>query len=340
MEPEYQRDGGIWNLEKKRLLIDTIINAFDVPKLYLHKYREPQDVEGVNVDFAVIDGKQRLQTIWDFIQGSFALDSSFVYLRDEHIDLSGLKYSDISKKYPDIKADFDSFPLEAVTIETDDIEIIEDLFSRLNEAVPLNAAEKRNAKPGPVPKIVRDMCKLDFFTKKIPFGNNRYRHLDIAAKLLLLSEKGRITDLKKAYIDGFFDRYKDSQRADLQPAIDFSTDVLSSLSGVFEDKDPLLKTVGMITLYYVLFAEMTRQGMAIDINRQSFEQFEEHRIKNRLVAQEDISEAEYALLEFDRFAQSPNDGIALRYRLAVLDKYILNSELGFAVNLLTEDETP
>jgi hypothetical protein len=26
--------------------------------------------------------------------------------------------------------------------------------------------------------------------------------------------------------------------------------------------------------------------------------------------------------------------------LAVLDKYILNSELGFAENLLTEDETP
>ena len=41
MDPVYQRQGDIWTLEKRRLLIDTMINGFDVPKLYLHKFQTP-----------------------------------------------------------------------------------------------------------------------------------------------------------------------------------------------------------------------------------------------------------------------------------------------------------
>ena len=41
MDPEYQRQGDIWNREKRQMLIDTIINGLDVPKLYLHKFPTP-----------------------------------------------------------------------------------------------------------------------------------------------------------------------------------------------------------------------------------------------------------------------------------------------------------
>ena len=32
---EYQRDAGVWNLEDKRHLIDTILKDLDIPKVYL-----------------------------------------------------------------------------------------------------------------------------------------------------------------------------------------------------------------------------------------------------------------------------------------------------------------
>ena len=34
LNPEYQRNGEIWPLEKRQLLIDSILNDYDIPKLY------------------------------------------------------------------------------------------------------------------------------------------------------------------------------------------------------------------------------------------------------------------------------------------------------------------
>ena len=49
------------------------------------------------------------------------------------------------------------------SIETNENDLIEELFSRLNEAVPLNAPEKRNAFGGVVAKSIRDLAKHSFF---------------------------------------------------------------------------------------------------------------------------------------------------------------------------------
>jgi hypothetical protein len=187
MNPLYQREGDIWNLDKRQLLIDTIVNQFDVPKIYLHKFpRAVQRDDGKTYEYAVIDRKQRLTAIWAFIDGRFPLASDFAYLKSEENGLTvtagGLTYADLARKYPDVKTDFDSYALDVVCVETDEIELIEDLFSRLNEAVPLSAPEKRNALPGPLPPAVRTLARHSFFTAKLPFSNRRYRHYDLAAK--------------------------------------------------------------------------------------------------------------------------------------------------------------
>ena len=31
LDPEYQRQGEVWNTYKKQLLIDSLINGFDIP---------------------------------------------------------------------------------------------------------------------------------------------------------------------------------------------------------------------------------------------------------------------------------------------------------------------
>jgi hypothetical protein len=42
VEPAYQRRGDIWTLEKKQLLIDSILNDYDIPKLYFHSISRKQ----------------------------------------------------------------------------------------------------------------------------------------------------------------------------------------------------------------------------------------------------------------------------------------------------------
>ena len=59
LDPEYQRLSDIWTPDKRQLLVDTILNDFDVPKLYLHKFHEPLRTNGKTYDFSIIDGKQR-----------------------------------------------------------------------------------------------------------------------------------------------------------------------------------------------------------------------------------------------------------------------------------------
>ena len=81
-DPEYQRMGDVWNLEKRQLLIDTILNDFDLPKLYFHELAEPRLLDdGRLVKYAVIDGRQRLESIWGFIEGRFPLADDFAFFR-------------------------------------------------------------------------------------------------------------------------------------------------------------------------------------------------------------------------------------------------------------------
>ena len=338
MDPVYQRQGDIWTLEKKCLLIDTMINGFDVPKLYLHKFQTPLVEGDQSFEYAMIDGKQRTEAIFDFIENRYPLDSGFKYLHNDEIDLSGLTYRELASKYPDIKQDFDSFSLDVITIDTDDTELIEDLFSRLNEAMPLNAAEKRNARPGPLPQFVREISQHRFFVNNLPFTNSRYKHFDIIAKMLLMANRENVVDTKKAYLDDFFTKHAKSKRKDLEHLKTHVEQVLNYMADAFTNDDPLLRSVGMISLYFQLFGAALAKDQTDEISRIQFVEFEDERQRNREVAETDIASANYNLLEFDRFAQSPNDAIALRFRLAVLDRRLYNGAMGFANDGVLSDE--
>ncbi len=189
LSPDYQRMGGVWTKEKRRLLIDSILNDYDLPKIYFHTLSNAT-YSKTGFRYAVIDGRQRLETIWNFMDGDFTLASDFEYQRDTKIDLSGLSYDDIAKRHPKIRVKFDSFvlPVVTVTTENDDLDLIEDMFSRLYEAVPLNAAEKRNSIGGYLVKAITDVSLHPFFTTKVRFSNNRYQHKEAAARFLLIEE--------------------------------------------------------------------------------------------------------------------------------------------------------
>ena len=191
LAPDYQRMSDIWTLDKRQLLIDTILNEFDIPKLPLHKFSSPLKKHGRTYDYAIIDGKQRLETVWAFLDGNIALSSEFEYFRDAKIRAGDMTYAELGKAYPDLKVQFDSFQLTTVCIETDELEMIEEMFSRLNESAPLAAPEKRNAYGGPLPVAIRKLATETFFRTDLPFPNKRYRHFDLATKFLLTESEGR-----------------------------------------------------------------------------------------------------------------------------------------------------
>lgn len=349
LDPDYQRISGIWTLEKRQLLIDSLINGFDVPKLYFHEFVPPKKIGTQKYRYAIVDGKQRIQTIWDFIEGTISLSEDFEYIRDSTVKAAGLGYSQLAEKYPQLKSRFDATPLDIVTIRTNDLELIEDMFSRLNEAVPLNAPEKRNAFGGPMPNAIQKVSGHKFFKKHIPFPDNRYRHRDLAAKFQFIEVEKEIVNTKKADLDRFVRQFKQwrqqgsakASQSAVSKLVSETEKTLSLMSSVFGTPDKLLRQVGMITLYFHLFRFVKLKKVGA-INRDMLAHLEKAREKNRQTAEQEgetSAAVDLQLLEFDKHSQTPNDAYAIRIRLNILLKYLAKHfDLQYDPSLLREPE--
>lgn len=326
LDPDYQRMGGVWTLEKKQLLMDSILNDYDIPKIYLHAFsREQRKADGFA--YAVIDGRQRLEAIWQFIEGRFTLADDFVYQDDESIRLSRLGYSDIASGYPKIKIKFDSFVLPVVGVDTDDQELIEDMFSRLNEAVPLNAAEKRNSLGGELVSTIRDVANHEFFSRCVAFGNKRYQHREVAARFILVEENirtlGKIIDTKKEYLDALARNYR-TGKTDLVDDFRRSiSEILNYMASLFVERDELLRAQGNMVLYYLLCKSAVENDVAARLSRERLYAFRDQVRDNRNRAEENYADASFELLEFDRLSQQgTNDSSNIRERLSVISRFM------------------
>lgn len=326
LNPDYQRMGGVWTLEKKQLLMDSILNDYDIPKIYLHAFsREQRKADGFA--YAVIDGRQRLEAIWQFIEGKFTLADDFVYQDDESLRLARLGYSDIASGYPKIKIKFDSFVLPVVGVNTDDQELIEDMFSRLNEAVPLNAAEKRNALGGELVAAIRDIASHDFFSRCVAFGNKRYQHREVAARFILVEENtrtlGKIIDTKKEYLDALARNYRTGKSELVVDVKRTVSAILDYMSVLFVEKDELLRGQGNMVLYYLLCKSAVQAGAIAQMSRERLYSFRDQVRDNRMRAEENYADASFELLEFDRLSQQgTNDSSNIRERLSVIARYM------------------
>lgn len=328
MSPDYQRMGGVWTIEKRRLLIDSILNDYDLPKIYFHTL-SPEDAAEAGFRYAVIDGRQRLEAIWGFMDGEFTLASDFEYQRDPTLNLGGLSYEDIAKQYPKIRVKFDSFvlPVVTVSIEGNDIDLIEDMFSRLNEAVPLNAAEKRNAIGGDVVRAIADVSGHWFFLNRVKFRNNRYQHREAAARFLLIEDSlktsGQIVDTKKVYLDSLARRYQDGHGHYVTSLKSDVYKVLDRMVAEFTAGDDLLLAQGILVVYYLIFRSAIAHDQEANLTRRNLLDFRQKLADNREAAIKNYEGASFELLEFDRLnQQGTNDASSIKERVRILSEYL------------------
>ncbi len=182
MNPPYQRHGRLWSPSDKAYLIDSIINGFDIPKFYMadFTYRDsPLNI--MKLPYAIVDGKQRFEAIFDFFDNNIVLNEDFIYLRDPSLKIGNLGYKDLKKSYPEIAEEFDNANLTIMSVISDSEELINDLFVRLNRSKPLTGAEIRNAITGPVNQVIRQIADHDFFKTNIRFSTIRMTDRDTAS---------------------------------------------------------------------------------------------------------------------------------------------------------------
>lgn len=318
-DPPYQRRGRLWSQTDKAYLIDSIINGFDVPKLYLADFQFGQSsLNEAKLPYAIIDGKQRLEAVFDFFQNTLVLNEDFVFRKDPSLKLGGLSLKDLRKSHARVAEEFENASLDIMSVVAEDESDINEIFVRLNKSKPLTGAEVRNAVAGPVSDLVRVITSHEFFVENIRFSVARAADLNAAAKLLLFEYTEAPTATKKSVLDEFAKNSVDRQKLEL--AGRRVLDTLSSMSEVFIPRDPLLSSAGIVPVYYWFIRGVS--GKDLSSLREFLISFEGARQKNR--AQQKVEGGDglhRSLSRFDTLNRSTNDLQSHVGRIEILEGF-------------------
>jgi hypothetical protein len=139
LEPGFQRRS-VWSPIDRTRLIQSIFAGYPIPSIFLYKRQDKG-----RLVYDVIDGKQRLETIFMFVGSGRFKRESF----DVKLDLEGdhlyYTWSDIKRYFPQVRAAFDGYQIQTVQVSGELGQII-DLFVRINSTGKrLTSGEKRHA---------------------------------------------------------------------------------------------------------------------------------------------------------------------------------------------------
>ena len=133
LTPPYQRRS-VWNQEFKDYFVDTLLLNYPAPAIFLY---EEIDDEG-SAKYHVVDGKQRLTTIFEFVNNEFPVSD-----RAQLSELRGKYFSDLDKE---IKRSIWSYQFSVEYLPTDNEGTINKIFDRINRnTAKLSNQELRHA---------------------------------------------------------------------------------------------------------------------------------------------------------------------------------------------------
>lgn len=241
----------IWNVKNQAKLIETILLGYAIPEIYLWE-QETDSVTG-NTRLSIIDGQQRLGSIFDFINEKFKLRSSF--LDDKGAIYSNKSFSDLTE---DERNTIWKYPVSVRFVKDNVLrEDIVNMFLRLNSTTTtLNPQELRNAEyDGLFLNLTIELSKLEIWEEIGLFTGvdyKRMKDIEFISSLLLfirlgIEEEVTQENINKAY-DTFNDQYEEYEE-DRQLFIDLT----DSIKSIVNDDDLVIKFLRKKVHFYTLF---------------------------------------------------------------------------------------
>ena len=151
LSPDFQRNM-VWDIQRKSLLIESLMLKIPIPAFYFQ--------EDINGDKLVIDGLQRLSTIYSYMEDSFRL-KGLQYLEN----YNGYCLSQLPRKY---KTRIEETQMAVNILDSKCHELVKfDVFRRVNTGgVPLNPQEIRNSMATPDTRsLLKQMSESEEFIK-------------------------------------------------------------------------------------------------------------------------------------------------------------------------------
>lgn len=152
LDPEFQR-GSVWTKKKQKSeLIESILMGIPIPIIYLFETKDGKK--------EVVDGRQRITTLIDFMNNKFVLSELRMLPK-----LNSKKFSELD---PLLQSTIEDYQIMAYVIQPPTPERVKfDIFDRVNRGgTQLNNQEMRNALyQGKATKLLQEMSKFSEFKK-------------------------------------------------------------------------------------------------------------------------------------------------------------------------------
>ncbi len=204
LNPEYQRKS-IWTPSDREFFLDTVMNNFPCPPIFLHK---DIDANG-KVTYRVIDGKQRLTSIILFAENKFALG----YTDGETTPYTGKTFNQLLEEE---KKTFWNYMIPVEMVNVDNIAIVRGIFDRLNRNNQrLNAQELRKARYGGELQafIETESEDASFWGSVVRFTKrdiSRMADHQFIAEIAMLVISGKVVGFNQDELDAFYAEHDES----------------------------------------------------------------------------------------------------------------------------------
>jgi hypothetical protein len=134
LQPKFQRRS-VWSDKARSYLMDSIIRGKPIPKIFIRQDINPKTKKTIR---EVVDGQQRLRTVFGFLQDGFKMSKA------HSAEFGGKFYSELPEE---VQTAILKYELSVdLLLDAPDKEVL-DIFARLNSyAVKLNPQELRNAR--------------------------------------------------------------------------------------------------------------------------------------------------------------------------------------------------
>jgi len=198
LDPPYQRRS-VWNQDYKDFFIDTVLNGYPAPAIFIYQEITPEGVSKVSI----VDGKQRLSTLFEFANNEFPVDEKATIER-----FRGQYFKDFDSE---TKQNFWKYQFAIEYVPSSDEKIIGNIFDRINRnVIKLTPQELRHAKfNGDFITTVEELTSwmFEYLGGAFPTIDRRskkqMKDVEMVAQLLLFLEEG-VRAYSQEYLDKAF----------------------------------------------------------------------------------------------------------------------------------------
>lgn len=223
MSPPFQRNP-VWTHPQKSYLIDSLLNGFPVPEIYMQDFVD----DSGNERHVVIDGQQRIRACLEYVEGDFEIKM------EESPTWGGMSFDNLSS---DEKKRIFAYTFIVRTLPEMSDEDIRGIFQRLNKnVVALNAQELRQATYwGPFITTMQEIANYGYWSTTgifTPVNTRRMMDIEYVSELSIAVMHGHQN--KKETLDLYYSLYEDEfdGRDDL---IEIFRRVLFQIESIFPD---------------------------------------------------------------------------------------------------------